>query len=68
MNKAVKNISVTVITVILAVIATLVVCQHKEQEAFEDGYKKAIEDAILVSSNDEGYILNFESELYNYTF
>lgn len=68
MNKTIKNTIITTITVILAVIATLVVCQHKEQEAFEDGYKKAIEDAILVSSNDEGYILNFEGELYNYTF
>lgn len=60
MNRTIKNTIITTITVILAVIATLVVCQHKEQEA--------IEDAILVSSNDEGYILNFKGELYNYTF
>ena len=63
-----KTNIITIIIVILAVVGTLAFCQHKEQEAFEEGYQKAIEDAILVSSNDEGYILNFEGELYNYTF
>ena len=58
-----------IIVLALAIIATVFAfCERQNQEAFKDGYKKAIEDAILVSSNDEGYILNFEGELYNYTF
>lgn len=72
MNKAVKNISITVITAILtisfSVLRTSACCDYQIEEAFENGYQKAIEDAILVSSNDEGYILSFEGELHNYSF
>ena len=58
-----------IIVLALAIIAmAFAFCEYQKQEAFENGYKKAIEEATLVSSNDEGYILNFEGELYNYTF
>ena len=72
MNKAVKNISVTIIVVILAivlsVVGTLAFCNHQKQEAFKNGYQKAIEDAVLVESDEEGYILSFKGELHNYSF
>ena len=59
----------SIIVLALAIIAmAFAFCEYQKQEAFEDGYQKAIEDATLVSSNDEGYILNFKGELYNYTF
>ena len=58
-----------IIVLAFAIIAmAFAFCEYQKQEVFEDGYQKAIEDAILVSSNDEGYVLNFEGELYNYTF
>ena len=72
MNKAVKNISVTVITAILAIVLsvgkTSAFCDYQKQEAFKNGYEKAIEDAVLVESDEEGYILSFNGELHNYTF
>ncbi len=72
MNKAVKTNIITVITAIIAisfsVIRTPAFYDYKIEEVFENGYQKAIEDAILVSSNDEGYILSFEGELHNYSF
>ena len=64
--------TITVITAIIAIVLSIVetsaFCDHQIEKAFENGYQKAIEDAVLVSSNDEGYILNFEGELHNYTF
>ena len=72
MNKAVKNISVTILTVIIAisfsVIRTSAFGDYQIEEAFENGYQKAIEDAVLVSSDERGYVLSFGGELHNYTF
>lgn len=72
MNKTIKNTIITTITVIIAIsfsiVRTSAFCDYQKQETFENGYQKAIEDAILVSSNDEGYILSFEGELHNYSF
>lgn len=42
--------------------------EDKMNEAFENGYKQAIEDAELVESNDEGYTLSFNGEVNWYTF
>ena len=72
MNKAVKNISVTIITAIIAisfsVVRTSAFCDYQKQETFENGYEQAIEDAVLVESDEEGYILSFKGELHNYSF
>ena len=68
MNKAIKNISVTIIIVILSIVETSAFCDYQKQEAFKNGYEKAIEDAVLVESDEEGYILSFNGELHNYTF
>lgn len=68
MNKAVKTSIITVITAILAisfsVLRTSAFCDYQ----FKNGYEKAIEEAVLVESNEEGYILSFEGELHNYSF
>lgn len=41
-------------------------------EAYEagkkDGYNEAIFDAMLIQSDDEGYILDFNGQEYNYSF
>ena len=72
MNKAVKNISVTVITVIIAIsfsiVRTSAFCDYQKQETFENSYEQAIKDAVLVESNENGYILSFNGELHNYSF
>ena len=38
------------------------------EDGFKDGYNKAIFEAMLVESNDEGYVLDFNGQEYNYTF
>ena len=75
MNKAVKTSIITVITVITAILAivlsvvrTSAFDSHQKQEAFKNGYEKAIEEAVLVESNENGYILSFNGELHSYTF
>ena len=42
--------------------------ESKIEEAKMNGYNKAIEEAILVSIDDDGYTINFGGELHNYTF
>ena len=72
MNKAVKTSIITVITAILAIVLSVVRTSafgdYQKQETFENGYEQAIEDAVLVSSNEVGYVLSFKGELHNYTF
>ena len=42
--------------------------ESKVEKTFGNGYEQAIEDAVLVSSNEVGYILSFNGELHSYTF
>ena len=42
--------------------------ESKMKDAFENGYNQAIEEAVLVSSNENGYTLSFNGELHSYTF
>ena len=42
--------------------------ESKIEEAKMNGYNKAIEEAILVSINDDGYTINFGGEEHYYTF
>ena len=39
-------------------------CESKMEEILE----KTIEEAILVSSNEDGYVLSFNGELHSYSF
>ena len=40
----------------------------KTEKAFENSYEQAIEDAVLVSSDEVGYVLSFNGEAHYYTF
>ena len=42
--------------------------ESKMKDAFENGYNQAIEEAVLVSSNENSYTLSFNGELHSYTF
>ena len=69
MNKTIKNISVTIIIAIsFSIVRTSAFCDYQKQETFENGYEQAIEDAVLVEFNENGYILSFNGELHSYTF
>lgn len=58
-----------IIVLALAIIAMVFAfCEYQKHDAFENGYEQAIEDAVLVESNENGYILSFNGELHNYTF
>ena len=67
-----KTSIITVITAIIAIVLSIVETSafgdYQKQETFENGYEKAIEEAVLVESNEEGYILSFNGELHSYTF
>ena len=42
--------------------------ESKMEEAFENGHNQAIEEAVLVSSDESGYTISFGGELHSYTF
>ena len=42
--------------------------ESKMKDAFENGYNQAIEEAVLVSSDENGYTISFGGELHSYTF
>ena len=42
--------------------------ESRMKDAFENGYNQAIEEAVLVYSNENGYVLSFEGEEHYYTF
>lgn len=73
MTKKLKNIirmvlSAIIVTFAITDIAHAYTFENKTGKAFESGYEQAIEDAVLVESNEVGYILSFNGELHAYTF
>lgn len=42
--------------------------ESRMKDAFENGYNQAIEEAVLVSSNENGYTLSFNGEEHYYSF
>ena len=73
MTNEIKDIIKLVISAIIAAFAIAgaifaFTYESKIEEAKMNGYNKAIEEAILVSINDDGYTINFGGELHNYTF
>lgn len=53
--------------IIAMVIAGIVHCLNFNK-AMEDKRQQTIEEAVLVSVNEDGYILSFGGELHNYSF
>ena len=73
MTKEIKNLIKLTISAIIAAFAIAgaifaFTYESKIEEAKINGYNKAIEEAILVSIDDDGYTINFGGELHNYTF
>ena len=69
MTNELKNIIRMVISAVIVAFAIAGVihsinCESKMEEIRE----KTIEEAVLVESNENGYILSFNGELHSYTF
>ena len=57
-------ISAAIVAFAIAGVIHSINCESKMEEIRE----KTIEEAILVESNENGYILSFNGELHSYTF
>ena len=73
MTKEMKEIirmvlSAAVIAFAIAGLIHAFTFESKMEEAFESGYGKAIEEAVLVSSDENGYVLSFNGEEHYYSF
>ena len=73
MTKELKNIIRMVLLTIIVTfsitgIAHAYTFESKIEQTFENGYEQAIKEAVLVESNENGYILSFNGELHAYTF
>lgn len=69
MTKEIKDsikmvISAAVVAFAIAGVIHSINCESKMEEI----RKKTIEEAVLVSSNEDGYVLSFNGELHSYTF
>ena len=73
MTKKLKNIirmvlSAIIVTFAITDIAHAYAFENRTEKAFENSYEQAIEDAVLVSSDEVGYVLSFNGEEHYYTF
>ena len=57
-------ISAVIVAFAIAGVIHSINCESKMEEIRE----KTIEEAVLVESNENGYILSFNGELHSYTF
>lgn len=57
-------ISAAIVAFAIAGVIHSINCESKMEEIRE----KTIEEAVLVESNENGYILSFNGELHSYTF
>ena len=57
-------ISAAIVAFAIAGVIHSINCESKMEEIRE----KTIEEAVLVSSNEDGYVLSFNGELHSYTF
>ena len=73
MTKEIKEIIKLIISAIFTAFAVTGIIfaftyESKMEEAFENGYNQAIEEAVLVSSDENGYTLSFNGEEHIYSF
>ena len=73
MTKKLKNIIRMVLLTIIVTFAITDIAhayafENKTGKAFENSYEQAIEDAVLVFSDEVGYVLSFNGEEHYYTF
>ena len=65
-----------IITLVLSCSLIMVLIYHNQnditleevKESYNDGYNQAIEDTVLVESNEDGYTLSFNGEYHVYTY
>ena len=57
-------ISAAIVAFAIAGVIHSINCESKMEEIRE----KTIEEAVLVSSDESGYVLSFNGELHSYTF
>lgn len=57
-------ISAAIVAFAIAGVIHSINCESKMEEIRE----KTIEEAVLVSSDENGYVLSFNGELHSYTF
>ena len=64
--KGIIKLTISAIIVAFAIAGVIhsINCESKMEEIRE----KTIEEAVLVESNENGYILSFNGELHSYTF
>ena len=69
MTKELKNIIRMVLSAIIVAFAIAGVIHSINCESkMEEIRQKTIEEAVLVESNENGYILSFGGELHSYSF
>lgn len=69
MTKEIKDIIKMVLSAVIVAFAIAGVIHSINCESkMEEIRKKTIEEAVLVSSNEDGYVLSFNGELHSYTF
>ena len=71
---------ILMITIILSCSLIMVLIYHNQNDipigevkeaysdSYEDGYNQAIEDAVLIESDEDGYTLSFNGEYHVYTY
>ena len=69
MTKELKNIIRMVLSAIIVAFAIAGIIHTLTFESkMEQVRQETIEEAVLVSSNEDGYVLSFGGELHSYTF
>ena len=67
-NEIRSIIKLILASVITAFAVTGVIFAFTFESRMEEVLQKTIEEAVLVSSDENGYTLSFGGELHNYTF
>ena len=69
MTKELKNIIRMVLSAIIVAFAIAGIFHCLTfNKAMEEMRQQTIEEAVLVSSNENGYVLSFNGELHSYSF
>ena len=69
MTREIKEIiKLTISAIIVAFTITGIIHTLTFESRMEQVRNQTIEEAVLVSSNEDGYVLSFNGELHSYTF
>lgn len=62
------NLHVSDILVVLLCLGIIINAHFSDKAVYHNGYVDAIESAELVEVTDEGYFIDFNGEVHEYTF